>query len=61
MNSDFPIQLENPHVIDQSQIWIGVTNCGPSGHSLNTSYKNRNSIDFIQELGNTIGVYILLL
>lgn len=21
---DFPVQLENPHVVDDSQVWIGV-------------------------------------
>ena len=52
----FPIQLENPHVIDGSQIWVGVSCCGPSGHAVNTSHQNRNKPDFIQELGNSIGI-----
>lgn len=37
----FPVQLENPHVIDQSQVWVGVVPVGPSGHALNASYKTR--------------------
>ena len=54
-NREFPIQLENPHVIDGSQIWVGVSSCGPSGHAVNTSFQHRNKDTYIQELGNSIG------
>lgn len=42
----FPVQLENPHVIDTSQVWVGVVPVGPSGHKLNSSYQTRNSREY---------------
>ncbi|XP_065868607.1 regulator of telomere elongation helicase 1 homolog [Euphorbia lathyris] len=50
----FPIRLENPHVISSNQIWAGVVPVGPSGRSLNSSYRNRDSLEYKQELGNAI-------
>ncbi|KAI9160826.1 hypothetical protein LWI28_011852 [Acer negundo] len=51
---DFPVRLENPHVISSNQIWAGVVPAGPSGYSLNSSYRNRDSLEYKQELGNAI-------
>ncbi|RDX67065.1 Regulator of telomere elongation helicase 1-like protein [Mucuna pruriens] len=51
---DFPIRLENPHVITPNQIWAGVVPVGPSGRSLNSSYRTRDSPEYRQELGNAI-------
>ncbi|KAB1218583.1 hypothetical protein CJ030_MR3G026463 [Morella rubra] len=51
---EFPVRLENPHVITPSQIWAGVVPVGPSGFSFNSSYRNRDSVEYKQELGNAI-------
>ncbi|GFP88878.1 regulator of telomere elongation helicase 1 [Phtheirospermum japonicum] len=51
---DFPIRLENPHVISDNQIWAGVAPVGPSGYSFNSSYRSRGSIEYKTELGNAI-------
>ncbi|XP_021298609.1 regulator of telomere elongation helicase 1 isoform X2 [Herrania umbratica] len=51
---DFPVRLENPHVISSDQIWAGVVPLGPSGRSFNSSYRNRDSPEYKQELGNAI-------
>ncbi|XP_048493386.1 regulator of telomere elongation helicase 1 homolog isoform X3 [Beta vulgaris subsp. vulgaris] len=51
---DFPIRLENPHVISSSQIWAGAVPVGPSGFSFNSSYRNRDVLEYKQELGNAI-------
>ncbi|XP_061338556.1 regulator of telomere elongation helicase 1 homolog [Gastrolobium bilobum] len=51
---DFPIRLENPHVITPSQIWAGVVPVGPSGRTFNSSYRTRDSPEYRQELGNAI-------
>ncbi|KAL3632993.1 Regulator of telomere elongation helicase 1 [Castilleja foliolosa] len=51
---DFPIRLENPHVISDNQIWAGVVPVGPSGYSFNSSYRSRGSIEYKMELGNAI-------
>ncbi|KAL3680444.1 hypothetical protein R1sor_023400 [Riccia sorocarpa] len=54
LNLPFNVRLENPHVIDASQIWVGVVQAGPSGRGLNSSYKTRDSPEYKQDLGNTI-------
>ncbi|GAA0165600.1 DNA helicase [Lithospermum erythrorhizon] len=51
---DFPIRLENPHVISANQIWAGVVPVGPSGYSFNSSYRSRDSVEYKQDLGNAI-------
>lgn len=37
----FPVQLENPHIINKNQVWVGAICNGPDGFSLNSSFKNR--------------------
>ncbi|XP_077212407.1 regulator of telomere elongation helicase 1 homolog isoform X2 [Tasmannia lanceolata] len=54
LNLEFPIRLENPHVISSNQVWVGVVPTGPSGCSFNSSYRNRDSLEYKQELGNAI-------
>ncbi|PKU82593.1 DNA repair helicase UVH6 [Dendrobium catenatum] len=54
MNLEFPVRLENPHVVSSDQVWVGVVPSGPSGYSLNSSYRTRDSLEYKQELGNTI-------
>ncbi|KAG6575543.1 Regulator of telomere elongation helicase 1-like protein, partial [Cucurbita argyrosperma subsp. sororia] len=51
---DFPVRLENPHVISSNQIWAGVVSVGPSGCSFNSSYWNRESEAYKLDLGNAI-------
>ncbi|EEC70994.1 hypothetical protein OsI_02661 [Oryza sativa Indica Group] len=54
LNLEFPVRLENPHVIASDQIWVGVVPVGPSGHPLNSSYRTRETLKYKQELGITI-------
>ncbi|KAJ3039188.1 hypothetical protein HDV00_012511 [Rhizophlyctis rosea] len=54
MGIPFPIRLENPHVIDPSQIFVGIIPRGPSNQLLSSSYENRNSQGYVADLGNTI-------
>lgn len=58
---DFPVRLENPHVISDNQIWAGVVPVGPSGYTFNSSYRIRDSIEYKQELGNAIGMWNVIL
>ncbi|CAK8535776.1 unnamed protein product [Lathyrus sativus] len=51
---DFPIRLENPHVIGPNQIWAGVVSVGPLGRTFNSSYRTRDTMEYKQELGNAI-------
>ena len=54
LNTNFAVRLENPHVIDKSQVWVGVVPKGPQGVTLNSSYKTRNDENYVQDLGNAI-------
>lgn len=51
---DFPIRLENPHVISADQIWVGVLEKGPAGTTLNSGFKTRESPEYVSDLGNSI-------
>ncbi|KAJ8452039.1 hypothetical protein Cgig2_016620 [Carnegiea gigantea] len=51
---EFPVRLENPHVISSNQIWAGVIPEGPSGYVFNSSYQNRDVLEYKRELGNAI-------
>uniref|UniRef100_M4F2A5 ATP-dependent helicase C-terminal domain-containing protein n=1 Tax=Brassica campestris TaxID=3711 RepID=M4F2A5_BRACM len=51
---EFPVRLENPHVISSNQLWAGVVSTGPSGCVLNYCYSNRDVPEYKQELGNVL-------
>eukprot|EP00667_Euglena_gracilis_P001347 EG_transcript_1347 len=48
---NFPIQLENPHVIDTKQVSALVIPKGPRGTSLNSSFNLRDRPEYKTELG----------
>lgn len=54
MKINFPITLENPHVINTDQIWVGALSVGSTGKQLNSSYKIRETEDYKDELGISI-------
>ncbi|XP_071964337.1 regulator of telomere elongation helicase 1-like isoform X2 [Antedon mediterranea] len=54
MQIDFPIQLENPHVIEKHQMKVAVVTKGADGTELNSSYRTRFNVSYIASLGNTI-------
>ncbi|GFN81377.1 regulator of telomere elongation helicase 1-like, partial [Plakobranchus ocellatus] len=54
MQIPFPVQLENPHVIEPGQVWLGTVCKGPDGATLNSDYKNRSTEEYKKSLGNTI-------
>ncbi|KAL4236900.1 Regulator of telomere elongation helicase 1 [Mactra antiquata] len=54
MQIDFPVQLENPHVIQKHQFWIGTLKQGPDGTTLNSNYENRFKTSYQASLGNCI-------
>jgi regulator of telomere elongation helicase 1 len=51
---EFPVRLENNHVIDANQVWVGVVGTGVTGKRLNSSYNFRSTDEYLVELGNTI-------
>jgi regulator of telomere elongation helicase 1 len=51
---EFPVRLENSHVIDANQVWVGVVGTGVTGKKLNSSYATRSTDEYQLELGNTI-------
>jgi regulator of telomere elongation helicase 1 len=50
----FPVRLENPHVVGPDQVWGGVVPVGPTGKTLNSSYRFRDSEAYKTELGNVV-------
>ena len=51
---DFPIQIENEHVIDKFQAKISILSKGVNGLPLNFSHKFRDDENIMRELGMTI-------
>lgn len=53
---DIPIavRLENPHIIDGSQVCVKIVGQGPDKECLNSSYANRDNPKYVQSLGRTI-------
>lgn len=47
----FPLKLEANHVIDKRQVWIRTLSHGPTGHSLNATFRNADSFGFQDEMG----------
>ncbi|KAJ8305702.1 hypothetical protein KUTeg_016247 [Tegillarca granosa] len=54
MQIPFPIRLENPHVIEKHQVWIGTLSKGPDGVVLNSNYETRFNASYQSSLGNAI-------
>ncbi len=46
MKLSFPIQLQNQHVITKSQVWLGAISNGISGKPLNSSFNNRDTMEY---------------
>ncbi|XP_029467005.1 LOW QUALITY PROTEIN: regulator of telomere elongation helicase 1 [Rhinatrema bivittatum] len=55
MQIPFPVSLENPHVIDKHQIWVGIVPKGPDGVLLSSAYEKRFTVEYMSSLGKTIG------
>lgn len=54
MFRDFPVRLENTHVINSNQIFVSIVPKGPMGTPLNSSFANRSSDSYQTELGSCI-------
>ncbi|XP_031228933.1 regulator of telomere elongation helicase 1 isoform X2 [Mastomys coucha] len=55
MQIPFPICLENPHIIDKNQLWVGVIPRGPDGVQLSSAYDKRFSEECLSSLGKALG------
>ncbi|XP_045433235.1 regulator of telomere elongation helicase 1 isoform X1 [Pipistrellus kuhlii] len=54
MQIPFPVCLENPHVIDKHQIWVGIVPKGPDGAQLSSAFDRRFSDECLSSLGKTL-------
>jgi regulator of telomere elongation helicase 1 len=54
LKANFPIKLENPHVIKKIQAKISILNKGIDGNTFDFSYSNRDSESMISDLGRSI-------
>ncbi|XP_011338584.1 regulator of telomere elongation helicase 1 homolog isoform X2 [Ooceraea biroi] len=48
------VQLENPHIVTEKQVCVGILSQGPDSHPLNSSYNTRNDPKYIRSLGRTV-------
>ncbi|XP_006235834.1 regulator of telomere elongation helicase 1 isoform X1 [Rattus norvegicus] len=55
MQIPFPVCLENPHIIDKNQLWVGVIPRGPDGVQLSSAYDKRFSEECLSSLGKALG------
>ncbi|XP_017055046.1 regulator of telomere elongation helicase 1 homolog isoform X2 [Drosophila ficusphila] len=46
--------LENPHIVDQSQVYVKIIGTGPDRQQLISNYANRDNPKYISSLGQTI-------
>ncbi|KAH8300994.1 hypothetical protein KR044_009055 [Drosophila immigrans] len=46
--------LENPHIVDHSQVYVKIIGTGPDREQLISNYKNRDNPKYISSLGQTI-------
>ncbi|KAF6089258.1 regulator of telomere elongation helicase 1 [Phyllostomus discolor] len=54
MQIPFPVCLENPHVIERHQIWVGVVPRGPDGAQLSSAFDKRFSEGCLSSLGKAL-------
>ncbi|KAJ3589022.1 hypothetical protein NHX12_009870, partial [Muraenolepis orangiensis] len=54
MQIPFPVTLENSHVIQRDQIFVGVVDQGPDGVQLSSVYNRRFVPENMASLGNTV-------
>lgn len=54
LHTNFPLQLEANHVIDNSQIFVGVFPRGPSGAELIGTFQNTSSFNFQDDISQSI-------
>jgi len=61
MGIPFQNRIENPHVISNDQVMIGVIPKGPNNYRLSSSYENRNSSESVIDMGNAILQFIQII
>jgi hypothetical protein len=54
MRLPFRVKLENPHVIENSQVWVGAVAKGYNGRQLNSSFAVRDTDNYKDELGSSV-------
>uniref|UniRef100_A0A8P4GG84 Regulator of telomere elongation helicase 1 n=1 Tax=Dicentrarchus labrax TaxID=13489 RepID=A0A8P4GG84_DICLA len=55
MRIEFPVTLENSHVIERDQIFVSVIDRGPDGVQLSSAFDRRFVPENMASLGNTVG------
>uniref|UniRef100_A0A8D0AKU5 Regulator of telomere elongation helicase 1 n=1 Tax=Sander lucioperca TaxID=283035 RepID=A0A8D0AKU5_SANLU len=54
MRIKFPVTLENSHVIERDQIFVGIIECGPDGVQLSSAFDRRFVPENMASLGSTV-------
>uniref|UniRef100_A0A3Q1CTR9 Regulator of telomere elongation helicase 1 n=1 Tax=Amphiprion ocellaris TaxID=80972 RepID=A0A3Q1CTR9_AMPOC len=55
MRIEFPVSLENSHVIERDQIFVSIIDRGPDGVHLSSAFDRRFVPENMTSLGNTVG------
>lgn len=55
----FKVRIQNTHVVSKQQTKVSVITHGIGGTELNFSHKNRESLDMLTDLGNTVLQFML--
>lgn len=48
------VQLENPHIVNSTQVCVKIISQGPDSTPLNSNYQNRDNPKYISSMGRTI-------
>ncbi|XP_059614079.1 regulator of telomere elongation helicase 1 homolog [Phlebotomus argentipes] len=54
MGIEFPVQLENPHIVTREQVCVKVVSQGSDKEPLISNYANRDNVKYITSLGRTL-------
>ncbi|XP_064624303.1 regulator of telomere elongation helicase 1-like [Lineus longissimus] len=54
MGIDFPISLQNPHIIQEHQVFVAAVTKGPDDNKLLSNYDNRGTDEYRGSLGNAV-------
>ncbi|RWS16463.1 regulator of telomere elongation helicase 1-like protein [Dinothrombium tinctorium] len=61
MDTPFPITLQNPHIVDSSNLQLFIVGRGKDGIELNSNYQNKENAAYHRSLGLTVLQYCELI
>ena len=59
LGMDFPIKLENSHVISKENVWVSVLSASATGIKLNSSHKTSKNPEYLLGIGQVLGLFLI--